>query len=249
MTHAGRIFVEHAEQIIAQVKNLKWELTEKMAGLDAEFLKIAGSYGPSLSFIPQAIATFKQLHPVVQLSLQTASSYVIEQLLLNSAIEIGFISESRHLPNIHYELFHKDSVIAIVSPDNPLAGKDALTKEELAGIPFIVKISEMRQSVGELRLRRIFNDQHKPNIIMRCGSPGAIRAAVQEGLGVGIVYRANVESELKNGQLKALKFLDLGEKVDIYLLYHKERPLSAAANNFITFLDNSRRKIPEGRVA
>ncbi|MDP6560479.1 MAG: LysR substrate-binding domain-containing protein, partial [Candidatus Binatia bacterium] len=75
-----------------QVKNLKRELTEKAAGLAGASLRIAGSYGPSLSLIPQAIAIFTGLHPAVPISLQTASSYVIEELLLNSEIEIGFIA-------------------------------------------------------------------------------------------------------------------------------------------------------------
>lgn len=74
-------------------------------------------------------------------------------------------------------------------------------------------------------------------IAMRCESGEAVKAAVESGLGIGLLYRDNAEHGLKGGYLKALEIAWLKE-IDFkwFIIYRKGEPLSACAQEFIRLL-------------
>ena len=67
-------------------------------------------------------------------------------------------------------------------------------------------------------------------------------------MGVGIIYRDIVESEVKRGELKIIKVPELKLTVDTFTIYHKESKLSPNARDFLTLLREwpIRRQVAKG---
>jgi DNA-binding transcriptional LysR family regulator len=85
-------------------------------------------------------------------------------------------------------------------------------------------------------LLKLRNEGYRPNIIMRCDSPEAIKTAVSKSLGVGFLYKDAVREGLAIGVFKKLCIPDLPMYGNSYIIYHKQRPLSSSGRVFLNLL-------------
>jgi DNA-binding transcriptional LysR family regulator len=76
----------------------------------------------------------------------------------------------------------------------------------------------------------------KPTVAMRFGSSQAVKEAVRAGGGVGILYHDAVKREIDQGEFKAVKIAGLDLERQSYIVYLKEKPLSAVAREFLSLL-------------
>ena len=77
---------------------------------------------------------------------------------------------------------------------------------------------------------------YKLNIAMQCESPEAIKTAVSKKLGVGILYEDAVKDGLAGGLFKQVHISGLAMEGKTYIVYHKQRPLSANGEVFLNLL-------------
>ncbi len=77
---------------------------------------------------------------------------------------------------------------------------------------------------------------------MRCESPDAVKMAVKKKMGVGILFKSVVEADVRRGDFKIIKMPGLNLIGKSYIIYHKDRPLSPNAQEFLALLRQSRRK-------
>ena len=77
---------------------------------------------------------------------------------------------------------------------------------------------------------------------MHCESPEAVKVAVSQGMGVGILFKDVISESLKNGKFRELRLPVNGLEGKTFIVYHKTRPLSPAAQNFLKLLQAQRAK-------
>ena len=78
---------------------------------------------------------------------------------------------------------------------------------------------------------------------MYCDGPTAIKAAVRQKMGVGVVLADSIKPEVSSGEFKILKVPGLELVGQSYIVYSKKRPLSAIAQEFLEMLRNERDRI------
>jgi DNA-binding transcriptional LysR family regulator len=71
LTDAGRLLVERAESILAQLNSVEVEL-DALAGLEGGTLRLATFASAAASIIPLAIAEFRERHPAVEVTIKMA---------------------------------------------------------------------------------------------------------------------------------------------------------------------------------
>ena len=80
---------------------------------------------------------------------------------------------------------------------------------------------------------------YKPTIAVECEASDAVQAAVQKGMGVGILVGDSVKSGIESGTLIKLDVSGLKEVVlESFIVYDKRRPLSPIAKEFLELLRN-----------
>ncbi|MEE1895930.1 LysR family transcriptional regulator [Metapseudomonas otitidis] len=138
LTEAGRLFLDEARQILAQVDQAA-EVARRAQRGELGQLKLGfTSSAPFTSVIPGAILRFRQAFPEVQLELHELNSREVADALLNGRIQVGLI---RPLPLpeslLAVELF-REPLVAVLPAQHRLAGESAgLHLAELAAEPFV----------------------------------------------------------------------------------------------------------------
>jgi DNA-binding transcriptional LysR family regulator len=78
------------------------------------------------------------------------------------------------------------------------------------------------------------------NITLELGSNAAIKDTVKGGLGVAFLSRLAIQREIDADELRAVTVSGLKLSRQFYLVYHRRRPLSAAAAVFVHVLESHR---------
>ena len=151
-------------------------------------------------------------------------------MLLKSEVEMAIVIYPSYHPRIVVEPLHRMQISAVVSPKHPLAKKKKLDRDEILNVSFIVKMGGkifdlLRQARVDFRIG------------MQCESIEGVKAAVESGMGIGLLYRENVEHGLREGYFKALQLPWLDElHLQWCILHLRDEPLSANAQQFVKLL-------------
>lgn len=234
LTEEGRAFLKEVKPILLQVEKLK-RIFRPSPG-EARLLTVGGSHGPSASFLPWLLSIFRETHPHVQLILRTDTSYVMEQLVQNSNIELALITTPSHFPSLIYQPCSRVNLVAFQSAKHPLVKKEELTLMDLTQIPLVIKKGKPYESRTRRFLNRLEKKGLHPNVVMECESVEAVKAAVRTGVGIGILSGDLVEPDIHRGDLKPVTIRELKMEISSFIIYEKERPLSAHAQEFLTLV-------------
>jgi DNA-binding transcriptional LysR family regulator len=103
-------------------------------------------------------------------------------------------------------------------------------------------------STTELLLKTLRQTGHKLNIALRCDSPDAIRSAVRNRIGLGILYHDQAASGMRAGEFKEIRVQNLKLEGTIYIVYQKGKSLSVHGNEILTLLrDYRQRKVSRSK--
>jgi LysR family transcriptional regulator, low CO2-responsive transcriptional regulator len=233
LTEAGRTLLTSATEILGKLNDLKSSLssTEKTA---VHTLAVGGTYNPSAKYLPSAIAALQSKHPNIKVTFLTSDRLSIEKSLRQSKLDIAIILSPSESLDFHMEHFAVDNLTFFAAPKHPLARKKRLTLKDLADKPVIVR--EGKGSTEKM-LKELKNRGINVNVVLRCESPNAVKAAVQRGMGIGILFCDLVEDDIARKDLKTLKFSGVPKLVGhSYIVYSKNTPLSSAATEFLSIL-------------
>jgi DNA-binding transcriptional LysR family regulator len=215
------------------------EITRSYGRYNETGLTIAGGPGACSNLLPRLMAEFRRRHPATIFNLRTGLAGEVESWLLKQEVDIGVISNPAISPSIRKEPYRMEKRTAFVRPDHPLAGKEIKQTRATSEIDFIVRLRIGERSDAERELRAVLPKDLKLRIAMRCDSPDAVKEAVREGAGVGILFDGVIRRELKQGDFEEVKIPGLEGARHRYIAYRNEDSLSAVAKQFLTFVRNS----------
>ena len=234
LTREGRLVRTDVQEILLRVERLgqRFRLAAQTQGGS---LIVGASHGPSVDVAPSLLAAFKESHPHTQVVLRAESSRTVEQLMLESQLEIGLVTNPSNSPVFCVVPYRQENIVTVVSARHPLAKKNELTLAEVAQGPLIIRKASEGKTLDILR--KIEDQGFQPKIFMECESAEAIKIAVMKGMGLGILYKDHVEPEVERGELKIVKVAGL-KRIDTrsFIVYRKDKRLSQNAQDFLTLL-------------
>jgi DNA-binding transcriptional LysR family regulator len=125
-------------------------------------------------------------------------------------------------------------LVIVASPEHRLAKRKRIAIKELEKEVFLTR----EPGSGTRGAMHRFFRQHKLKLTtgMEMGSLSSIKQGVQADLGLGLLPRGAVEVELMLGRLVELRVKDLPIERHWYVVLHKGKRLSAAAEAFKALL-------------
>jgi DNA-binding transcriptional LysR family regulator len=233
LTGAGESLLRTASEVLNQLENLKKTLNHD-SEVAVQSLTIGGTYNPSQKYLPSAIATFQKTHPDVKVKFLTADGPSIDKLIRESEVDIAIMHSPTESSDFQMEHFAADNLTFFAHPMRPLAKKKRLFLQDLSQTPLIVREG---RGATEKMLKYLTCSGITVNVALRCASPDAVKAAVREKMGLGLLFYNLIEEDIKRKDLKILKFPGLPKLVgNSYIVYTKNKPLSCAANDFLALL-------------
>lgn len=236
LTEAAALLLATSGDIFDRLDILDMQLAALQGTLHGE-LRLAVS--SSIQYLaPHLLAAFRQRHPQVSFRLEVSTrSEVIRRLRdnLDDVVLMEMVPADRALD---FFPFLNNPVIAVASPDHPLAGRSGLKLAELESHTVLLREvgSGVRKACDEFFQQKRVHLQH----IMQMGSGETVVQAAIAGLGIGLVAGHSASAWLQNGQLKELNFTDLPLFRSWCAVHARGKRLSPVAEAFLGFLREER---------
>ncbi len=238
LTEAGRVFLEHARQVLASVSRAR-EAVDALKGLERGHLRVGAASTIGTYLLPPALGAFKEAYPGIDLTLEVANKAQVLERLLRGDIELAFAGPRLPDGELTLEEYRQDELVAVVAPSHPLARSRTVTAGALAEEVFIMR--ERGSGTREIVEEEFRRAGIRPSHVMEIGTTEAIKQAVAANLGVSIVSRYAVALEVATGRLAFAPVEDLRLTRPLFTLHHRRRPLSRAATAFLELLQRERR--------
>lgn len=204
LTDAGKRVFEYSDRIFelySEMENAVREMTGDVSGV----LMIGASTTIAEYMLPALLGDFKKKYPDVNVQLKVSNSDGIVHMVENNVIDLGVVESPVMNKNLVVEMCRIDQLVAVVSPQHPLADRDSVTIGDLLEYPYICREegSGTREVIAEYMTAQGVN-AGQVQLTMELGSPESIKGAVEAGMGVSIISYATVQKELKLGTLVSL---------------------------------------------
>ena len=235
LTPAGEILSRYAQKLV----DLHKEALQAVAELNQTprgKLYIGANEATCLYVLPKTFARFKQLYPLVQISIYRNFSHKILQKVQENAVDMGIITLPQTADNMEIIPVFRDEVQVVVPKKHPLSKKRSVTAEEVAQYPLILPKTGHTRVLMD-RLLRDYR-QHL-QISMELASVETIKKFVGAGLGISLISRTYAQAEVAAGLLKLIPLE--GQKIhrELGLVYRRDRHLSLPAKVFIEVVRES----------
>jgi DNA-binding transcriptional LysR family regulator len=240
ITEAGQLFLRDITPIMEQVARLENGFKTREEKARREVLRVAGAFCASAILLPTLLARFQQRHPGIELESCTATSNKLEQSVLDSVSDLAVSLRAAHSPDLICEPLARERVALFVRADHRLAKKKNLKLADVLTEPLIIRGGQGGSRVTDRALQQIHDSGLEVKIGMRCDGPAAIKAAVRQRMGVGMVFADSVKAEVAAGDFKILNVRGLKLEGHSYIIYSKKRPLSPLAQEFLELLREKR---------
>ena len=233
LTEAGEVLYEYARRTLTLLDEAALVM-DQMRGIERGTLRVGASTTVGIYLIPLALGAYKKLHPNLAVSLEIGAREPLQDRLRRGLLDLAVLSPPIADPDLESTPFMDDELVMVVPVGHRLAGGRGLTLRDFAGESFLMREagSGTRLAV-EMAARR---DGVTLQVGMELGSNGAIKHAVEAGLGVAVLSRHAVELERKGGGLVVVQIEGFPILRPWSMAYLRRRKLPAAVDQFIGFL-------------
>src|SRR3989449_1276636 len=233
LTQAGSILYAYARRTLDVLDEAALAL-EEMRGIKRGTLRVGASTTVGIYLLPAALGAFKREHPGLVISLEIGTRERVQEQVLNSELDLAVVGPALKDPELAVIPFLSDELVVIAPTGHPLTGKRGLTLKQLAGEPFVMReaASGSRWSLEKAARKA----GARLNVAMELGSNGAIKHAVESGLGLAVISRYACALELSSGRLVELDVRGFPIRRDWHIVHLRRRRLPASVQAFIAFL-------------
>lgn len=236
LTEAGRTLQPYAKQSIQLFKDTDAAMsafTDKIS----DRLHMGASLTIGEYMLPRILGPFAREYPNIHVSMNVMNTAQIVEELLHHQLTFGLVEASVHHPDMQSEAVLEDELMLILPDGHPLLKHEEVPLEEAMTFPFVLREqgSGTRQ-VMEEALERFSSVSQRMNIRMELGSTGAVKSAVESGLGLSILSPTSVKHEVKLGVLHTRRIAKIRFKRQFYFIFLRSTMLPISALTFMRFL-------------
>ena len=232
LTEAGEEVYRYARSILGEVEEMG-SVLDRLKGFAGGRLRIAAISSANY-FAPKLLGTFHERFPDVGVSMNVTNQKAVLDLLLDNEVDMAIMGQPPKDSQVEAIPFMENPLIIVAPPGHRLASRKRIQLKELEK-----EVSLVREAGSGTRgaMERFFRDNKlKLTTGMGMGSLSSIKQGVQAGLGVGLLPRDAVLVELQLELLVELRVRGLPIRRHWYVVLHKGKRLSLAAEEFKSLL-------------
>jgi DNA-binding transcriptional LysR family regulator len=211
-----------------------------------EVLRVGGIESASVLLLPTVLAQFRAGHAHVALEFRTRTSDILERMVLSDSMDLAVTARHVVSSDLQCQPLRKERVALFVPARHRLANRKNLQISDVVAEPLILRGGRGGGGVTDRALQQLRDRASGISVAMYCDGPTEIKAAVAQGMGVGMVFEEALKTEVAAGKFKILKIRGLMLEGESYVVYSKSRPLGPWAQEFLEMLGRAAR---QGRIA
>ncbi|WP_194541743.1 selenium metabolism-associated LysR family transcriptional regulator [Paenibacillus sp. JZ16] len=237
LSEAGRTLLPFARKSL----ELSQETDAAMAAFSNKLqgrLQLGASLTIGEYVLPRLLGPFGREYPDISIMLKVMNTTQILEEIAGYQLNFGLIEAPVEHPDMVLDSVMEDELKLIVPSGHPLAiRKDAIYLEDVLKYPFVLreKGSGTRKVMEDVLLMRGY-DPESIQTVMELGSTGAVKSAVEEGLGITMLSTSTVKHETALGLVKMIDIADASFKRNFYSIQLRSALLPMSAMTFLAYL-------------
>lgn len=233
LTDRGKIFLEHAEQILAVVEQLKQKLSDLDENPQGHII-LGTTTSIAIQILPRVLSYFQDQFPLIKTTILSMSSTQVLSSVESGTVDIGIGYLTQRTPNVETSVLYYDTFELVVAPQHPLALLQRVTLGMLKEIPLIMLTADTQ---GRRFVDRIFREHGiQPNIVMELGSSEEVKRMVELNMGAAIVSKLSISEEVRRGTLKMIPINELEASHPVGVMTKSGRYVNSAMKQFLNDL-------------
>lgn len=203
LTDAGRTYLRHARQVLAQLELLNSDLQEFGLGVKGR-LKIFANTTAVTEFLPHVVGEFLRTHPHVQIDLRERMSDDTVRGVRDGVADLGIISGMVVTEGLQTVPLTSSRLLVITPSDHELASQESVHFKDILKYEFV---SLMAGSATHEFLMQIASSLHVPmHVRVQVAGYDPVFRMVESGVGISVIpemalQRLNVANTVKVVQL------------------------------------------------
>jgi DNA-binding transcriptional LysR family regulator len=242
LTDAGKVFYSYSEKLLNLIDEINAVMNEFSSG-DVGKLVLGTSNTIGIYVLPKYLGDFKELFPKAEISMMILNRQEALEQCISGELDFAFLQDPPKHPDLHAEFFMKDELVIVCSPKHRWASRDHLTIKMLTSEPEQIILREEgsgTRGLIEYVLKRYGIER---NVTMELSSSEGIKRAVEANLGVAVLSKNVIKTEVRNKSLVAIDIKDLNTKRDFYLVHNKKRKFMPLMEKFYEFILEKRSEV------
>ncbi|HEY8389992.1 MAG TPA: LysR family transcriptional regulator [Clostridia bacterium] len=220
-TKEGEIVIKYAKRNIALYERMKQSLLDEKRFVRR--LTVGITHTAESNAVAEVLGRYSSENPGTIITIITDSINNLYSMLKNYEIDLAVVEGKIQDPNINTLLLDTDSLMLVVSNNNPLAKKSMVTINELKKQPLILR----RPSSGTRNLFVAHLESNNMsindfNVILEVDNIATIKDLIRRDIGVSILAKSVCLDELKKGKITVLPIENLSMIREINILYHRD---------------------------
>jgi LysR family transcriptional regulator, low CO2-responsive transcriptional regulator len=237
LTEAGEVLYEYARRTLTLLDEATIVM-EQMRGIERGTLRVGASTTVGIYVIPLALGAYKKLHPNLALSLEIGARETLQERVKRGVLDLAVLSLPIADPDLESTSFMDDELVMVVPAGHPLAGRSNLTLRDFTGESFLMREPGSGTRIAVQMASRAAGVSLQ--VGMELGSNGAIKHAVEAGLGVAVLSSHAIELERRGGGLVVVDIEGFPLLRPWSIVHLRRRQLPSAVGQFIEFLRDRR---------
>lgn len=213
--------------------------TEAFEDLNERFMKKRGKVTiaalPTLAagLLPDIIATFRERHPQINLSLHDVLADQVNQLVREGRADLGFSVPPMESDDLAFEPILADRYVAVCPLGHSLLEQETVVWTQLSGHPFIGinRLSSSRQDID-----RIMAEVGKPlDILCDVSQIATVGRMVAAGIGISVLPALSFRQIASDG-IGHRPLIEPNITRELGVIMRRRHPLSAAATALMALI-------------
>lgn len=231
ITEAGQQLFGYAQSILA----LSNEMEKNMLNLSLnKTITLGATMTVGKCVLVDIVRDFEEMYPNIKIQVIIDNTATIENMLLNSEIDIAIIEGTVKSTELISSPIIPDDLVLVCHKNNSLSKRKCIDIEELSSYPFVLR----EEGSGT---REVFEDyirkKHIPiNVKWNCHSSDSIVEAVLANQGITVISKRLVENQVQEGNLKIIPINNIKMERSFSLVHHKTKYLSQWLKCFIEYV-------------
>lgn len=222
LTEFGREVLRHTRQLFARLDDLE-QLLAAAGSLHAGKLEL-GADGPFAAM--DLLAAFVARYPGVRVAMRLGNAARVLADLKGGRTDLAVLNLTGEDDDLYRQELSRDRIIALVPQAHAWSDRGAVTLQELAGAPLILR--EPGSATRAVLLDALSGLGLVPQVVLELGSREAVREAVLAGLGIGMVFARELVPDERLRRLE-ITGADLAATVSLVCLAERRELRAVAA--------------------
>lgn len=231
----GQVVLDAVEEVLDRLSRMERDLRD-LDQVKAGELQIGASQVAGVYLLPELLAGFQARFPGVQTNVRIELARRVLDMLLEGEVDCVLVGEGVSIidSRLAVKPIASDELVLIAPNQHIFTQMPSVPVSSLAQMALLLPRRD--SASAECTLDRLAAVGIKPKSVMEMGNVGAVKRAVEAGLGISIISRIAVAHELADGRLKSVPIGDLDLVRHISLCWHHERRFSKAAEAFVSYV-------------